>query len=701
MTTTPPADPDALLIEGVRAHQAGRLDAATEHYRAVLRQRPGDAHATHYLGLIAFQRGDHRLAARLIGDAIAAAGAAAPAEFHVNAGNALKRAGRPADAEAAYRAALRRRPDFTPALYNLALLRRSLGDAAEAAALLRHALHAEPGQAAIRVELAECLAAQGLDRAALEQLDAAAGDDSPALRARAGRLLVELGRPARAAELLEAVLAADDGADYESLNALGCAYASLGRLADAAGVLGRALALAPGDERAVDNLAATLKDGGRSAEALALYRRHLDPQRSSAVFRSNYLMTLLYADDADPAATLAEHRRWAAPAPPPQRPPRKPGAAGPLRLGYLSGDLRDHPVAHFLRGILGAHDRRRVEVVVYDNTPVRDRWSEALRATPTRWVPVRALDDRALAEAIRGDAIDVLIDLSGHTAENRLAALAGHPARVQASYLGYPHSTGLPWIDYRLVDAVTDPEGSDAHSSERLLRLPRSYYAYTPPDDAPAVAPSPLAATGRLRFGVCSNLAKVGRRTLDLWALVLRRYPEATLRWRARAFADASVRAAMQAALVDRDVAASRLRFDAWAPAAERWNAYHEIDVALDTLPYNQATNTCEALWMGVPTLSFAGNAHRARMGASILCDAGLAEWIVWNADAGSPNELERRLASQLDGLLDPRRLAALRSGMRDRLRVSRLFDVADAARAIEDACAVMSSAADGPGARR
>lgn len=687
MSTTPSAsDLDTQLMAGVRAHQAGQLDVAEQIYRELLAWCPDHADALHYLGLIAFQRGDHRGAVGLIERAIAVRGDDAPAEFYLNFGNALKRAGDSARSEHAYGVARERRPKFFPALFNLALLKREQGDWAGAESLLYEAVEVAPAPLPVRLELAECLVAQGKEKPALDQLDRVLPIcDAPAL-GRAGRLLVELGRYPEAVTVLEKALPELAG-DCGGLNALGCAYAGTGRLGAAAAVLRRALLVDPSDERAVDNLASVLREGGQAAEAVASYRKFLLRNGgASVVFRSNYLMSTLYVDAAD--QTFAEHGRWAGDGPGRDRPlPFVHPFSRPLRLAYLSGDFRNHPVAYFMQGILAAHDPSRVDVTVYDNTPIHDRWSDRLRCGPAHWTEVRGLSDQDLGELIRRDAIDVLIDLSGHTADNRLPALASHPAKVQASYLGYPHSTGLPWIDYRIVDAVTDPDGAERFSTERLVRLPRSYYAYTAPPDAPPVNPLPALTRGQLSFAVCSNLAKVSARTLDLWATVMRLNAGATLRWKARAFADPATRERMASQLAVRGVNPACLTLDAWTPHERRWWTYHDVDVALDTYPYNQATNTCEALWMGVPTLSFCGSDHRSRMGASILRDAGLDSWAMPIGDAELLPDIEKELAARLPALLAVDSLGKLRSSLRGILRTSRLLDAKHAAVAIEDAC--------------
>lgn len=690
------------FLDGVALHQAGQLDQAALRYQAVLAADPAHADALHYSGLIAFQRGAPAEAVDLITRAIGFAeqgGRMVPAEYQINLGNALKRTGRVAEALAAYRKAVLIRPDLSAVWFNMALVQRASGALPEAITSLEAACRGAPPLPRAWVELGECFAASGNDSEALrcfEHLLPLFGASPGSaelfdLACRVGRSLVEMGRYDAAVKVLEPLRNARPD-DVECLNVLGCALSGLGRLTAAESCLARAHGLVPIDSRITDNLACALKDSGRNQEALALYRDLLEKGPVDAGVWSNYLFTLLYSDRCSVEQVVVEHRRFAqsmmvagsgaAVSHRPESPPHR-----PLRLAYLSGDLHNHPVAYFMHAFFRCHDPSRVSVSVYDNGAVADEWSARLKQHVKHWRPVRALSDEQLAAQIRHDGIDVLIDLSGHTAENRLAALATHPARVQASYLGYPFSTGLPWIDWRIVDSITDPPGSDLISCERLYRLPRSYYVYSVPDGAPAVSELPAQKNGFLTFGVCSNLAKVTPATLDFWASLLRQSRNARLYWRTRAFADPAVRRSMTEALVQRGIARKRLSLEGWAAHADRWSAFHKVDVALDTYPYNQATNTCESLWMGVPTLSVAGTGHPSRMGASILGEAGLQEWVFeFDQYKNAPEPFFDRVSS----LLDPGRLSALRRGLRDRLQQSRLMDGNDAARAIENACQAM-----------
>ena len=688
------------FLEGVALHQSGQLDQAERVYQAILDENPSHADALHYVGLIAFQRGKYREATSLIKRAIECSrlsGREVPAEYQINLGNALKRINDVAEAISAYQVATVLRPNMSIAWYNLGLVQRAVGDKVAAVASLETACRSLPTVPLAWLELGECYAERGDGSAALHCFKnlfsglvvAPANVAQLQIACRIGKALVSVALYDAAVAILDPL--SRSTSDLEFLNILGCALAGLGRTGDAERCLARAHTLAPNDCRITDNLACVLKDSGRVHKALQLYEDLFSSPRSDQVAWSNYLFTLLYSDKHSPEQVLAEHRRFVASVGLSEVPDTSIFASRtystPLRVAYLSGDLRNHPVAYFLLAILPHHNPNRVSVTVYDNSAVSDCWTDRLKENADRWVKVRSMSDQELAQQICADRIDVLIELSGHTADNRLAALATHPAIVQVSYLGYPFSTGLPWIDWRIVDSISDPHGSEISSTERLYRFHRSYYTYSSPLGAPDVTQLPAKKNGYLTFGVCSNLAKVSETTLDLWAQLLKHQSGTRLYWRAKAFSDPEVKERMIKSLANRGVDRKRLQLHPWASHADRWNAFQKFDVALDTFPYNQATNTCEGLWMGIPTLSVAGQGHQSRMGASILAEVGLTDWVLDIAEyQGDPSLFFKRAAS----LLDVETISQLRCVLRKRMLASRLMDGKRAAAEMEDACMKM-----------
>lgn len=691
------------FAEGVACHQLGNLDQAEACYQQVLRNQPAHAGATHYLGLIAHQRGSFDLAVEKISRAIDLAGEVTPPEFHVNLANALKRTGQLDAAQLAYQRALSLRPEMPLAWFNLGLLQRQLGAIDQAILSLQQACAAAPALAEAWLELGECYLARSEDVAAVSCFDralnlAAKTPGAHEIEIRIGRSLVLVRRYQSAIKVLERVQAFRP-ADFDLLLALGCAQSGYGRLTDAERTFGKANKIRPGDIACADNLATVYKDQGQAELAVGIYRDLLGTAEVDAAVWSNYLFTLLYSDREPPGALYFEHLRVfgqssTAPLPNSVPAPANPGRKK-LRIGYVSGDLFNHPVAYFLSGILRHHDPSVVEVFVYDNGLIADEWTQRLKLAVPHWCRIRSLSDQEFLEQIGRDRIDVLIDLAGHTADNRLAVFSRRAAPVQVSYLGYPFSTAAPNMDWRVVDTIVDPPGAENYSTERLWRLPRSYYAYSAPIDAPETNDLPAVKNGFLTFGVCSNLAKVTASTLDHWAKILCAFPGAALQWRAKAFADVRVRSTMIEQLAARGISKKKLFLQPWAESGRRWHFYHQIDAALDTYPYNQATNTCEALWMGVPTLTVAGETHRSRMGASILTAAGLPDWIV-----SSPQSIDDWLQSASGTFAIPTYLAELRSGLRERIRSSELLDAEQLARLLEEAYCEMfaGSIRDGVG---
>jgi predicted O-linked N-acetylglucosamine transferase (SPINDLY family) len=340
-----------------------------------------------------------------------------------------------------------------------------------------------------------------------------------------------------------------------------------------------------------------------------------------------------------------------------------------LRIGYLSPDFREHSVAYFVESLLRGHDRQKVEVFCYAEVTRPDSVTTRLQGLADHWLVTVGLSDQRLAERIRTDGIDILVDVAGHTVGNRLLAFARKPSPVRVTWLGYPNTTGLKAIDYRLVDAVTDPVGeADAWASEALVRLEDGFLCYRGLRDGPEPTSPPCLRAGTVTFGSFNNPAKVSTATFDAWGKLLSRSPQARLILKGIWFADAATRALFLARLGERGVPAERVELLAWQPgAAEHLALYHQVDIALDPFPYNGTTTTCDALWMGVPVITLRGHRHAGRVGASLLTQVGLTDLI-----ADSIEEYVE-LALALAG--NPGRLDALRRTLRPRMATSPMCD--------------------------
>lgn len=663
-----------LVREGVRHHQAGRLREAKRCYQHVPLADPAWPHAAHYLGLIAHQSGEFTAAVALISSAIARQPDVP--EFHVNLGNAQRRLGQTTDAMASFERALALRPDFSAALANKGLAEADAGLPTAALASLQRALAVNPALSSLRLPVARLFFATGDFAKALEFFAGSLGIGDPAdAWVEAGNAALEMRRADTAVTFYHGALAIDSQ-HYHALNGLGVALASQGQISTAIEAFRKAVSSLPDRVPAIENLANTLKDAGLLDEAIATYRQAMAIGAPSPALWSNFLFSSLYSDGVPEAEILFAHQEFdqALCAPATSVVSCSRTNERKIRVGYLSGDFFEHPVARFIEGVFAAHDKQKFELFAYQSGGYADAVTERLKRQVGAWRTVDRLDDQALAEVVLADQLDVLVELSGHTANNRLVAISRRLAPVQLSYLGYPFGTGVSRIDGRIVDQVTDPVTEI--NDQSLIRLPRCYYAFTPAPETPLPLPLPMLGKGRITFGVASNLAKVSATTLDDWAALLRAIPGSVLRWRAKAFSDAAVRQRMFDALAVRGVISDRVRLEAWVALKDRWIALSEVDIALDTRPYNQATSTCESLWMGVPTLTLIGQSHRARMGASILGAIGLTECI------GS--SVSDWIALVTAWQKNPERLAALRSDLRQRMLGSALCDSAGLARLLE-----------------
>ncbi len=337
-----------------------------------------------------------------------------------------------------------------------------------------------------------------------------------------------------------------------------------------------------------------------------------------------------------------------------------------LKIGYVSADFRQHSVSCFIEPALRYSDRARFEVHAYHTRPGSDLTTERLRELADVFHDVWALDDDRLAERIVADAIDVLVDLGGHTDHTRIAVFARKPAPVQASYLGYPATTGLSTVDLRITDAIADPPGqSDEIHTERLVRLKRSAWCYESPTSSPEVA----KRSGKtITFGSFNALVKMGPEVVELWSTILRRVPGSRLIIKSRSLASSDAMAHYSKAFAASGIGPDRLSLRPWAKdTAAHLAAYSEVDIALDPFPYNGTTTTCEALWMGVPVITFEGTRHAGRVGTSLLTTVGLGELVARNTDEYV--EIACELAS------DEKRRAGLRKTLRGRMQASALCD--------------------------
>jgi predicted O-linked N-acetylglucosamine transferase (SPINDLY family) len=562
---------------------------------------------------------------------------------------ALHRSGQLAEAAAAYRSILAQNPHDAAMLGLLGHCLTLQGDHDAAVELLLQAAAIDAGAAAIRFNLAVAYKAKGAYALALDSLNAAL------------RL-----HPAFVEAHVNAAEVARLSGDYD------CAEAHFRA----------ALAIDPRHAEAHYNFGIHFHNLGQPLEAIACFRRAIEVKPDFALAHGNLVAVASAAPGYNAVAILDEQRAWAHRFADPLTPPapRYANAADGrrrLRVGYVSPDLWQHPITNFFEPLLERHDRAAFEVICYDTAKINDAVNQRLRARADGWVDCAALDEVALTQRIRDDRIDILVDLSAHTKNNRLPVFARKPAPVQVSYLGYPTSTGMAAIDYRLSDSVLDPDGFDCYSAEQVVRLPGTYFCFRPPPALPPVGPLPAAARGHLTFGSFNNLAKLNAPTVARWAQVLNALPDSKLFLKTKSLADAQIQCRVAAAFAAHGIAESRLLMRGWeVQTRHHLDHYNEVDIALDPAPYNGVTTTCEALLMGVPVVVLRGDTHLSRMGASLLVAAGLPELIV-----ATPEEYLQKCLS-LAG--DPSALATLRAQLRGRVAASALMDEAGFTRALE-----------------
>ena len=469
---------------------------------------------------------------------------------------------------------------------------------------------------------------------------------------------------------------------------LGNVLKTQGHLAAAAEKYTQAVKLKPDYDEAWINLGNALLAQGRVAEAIATYQQLLARRPDLAAVYSGMICTTNYLTTMSPQKLYEQHleydRRYAIPLSQLKLVYANQCIAGrKLRLGYVSPDLHDHPVASFFEPLLQNHDPEKFETFCYSNESKRDAMTERLKRHSQHWQDITGLSDKQVIAKIRVDRIDILIDLAGHTANNRLPVFAHKPAPIQVTWLGYPNTTGMAAMDYRITDIHADPEGQETYHSETLYRLANGFLCYRPEADSPAVTEAPSSTTGQITFGSFNKLSKTTDDVLKLWAKVLKAIPGSRLLLKNAALQEALVQDRLIEIFHSFGVEKERLELIGWLPAkSDHIKLYEKIDIALDTFPYNGTTSTCEAMWMGVPVITLCGNRHAARVGNSLLHQVGLEDLIANSEEAYI--EIARHLAS------DATRLQALRASMRHRLLNSPLTDAVGFARHMESAYQIM-----------
>ncbi len=709
---------DGAMEVAVQRHQRGELDGARSLYRQILAYDADHSDALNLLGVVHAQVGDHAEAERLLRRATAIRPDVSA--YWNNLGNALKDAGRTDDAADAYRRAAELPGGSVESLGNLGNLLQTAGRSHEAVDAFQRALAADP-PADVRIRLLNDMgAALGkagrLDEAvaAFGQILSAEPEHAQALQnlgvvlvkrgdldagmaacARAvelrgdlfeahmnlGIALAKQGRYDEAAERCRRALELQPANPKVHMN-LVHVYSRQGRLDPAMDVAERLLAIAPAVALAHEVQAGVLTEAGRLDEAIAAATRavDLDPAGSSTA-HSGRIFTRQFRPDSSAAEQLADQRAWDAAYAAARRPAaeRFDNEADPdrrLRIGYVSPNFNNHCQSFFTVPLLSSHDKAQVEVFCYSDVSAPHGITEKIRSLADHWRPVTGLTHEAVAEQVRADRIDVLVDLTMHMSETRLQAFGHRPAPVQVTWLAYPGSTGVAAIDYRLTDPHLDPPGTgDNRYVERSVRLPDTFWVYDPLEDDLPVAPPPVEATGHVTFGCLNNFCKVNPEVLRTWARVLRAVEGSRLLLLSPL---GRHRRTVERQLAEAGIAADRLEHVDRCSRRTYLETYNRIDLCLDTFPYNGHTTSLDAYYMGVPVVTLVGDTVVGRAGLSQMTNLGLTDLVATDADAYV------HLAADLAH--DRPRLAELRRTLRDRLRASPLMDGPRFARGIEAA---------------
>ena len=653
-----------LLTRGLSLHRKGDFDGAIKKYRAVLAVDPLNPDALHLMGVVFRQRGDNDAAI----DFLIKACAARPSnkQFLIDCGDSLvekKSHGAalvyyekalsidPLDAQTLFKTAAARRgegnldaaladlqkallirPDYFEALCNCAEILRSKRDHAQALSCMERALALKPQFALGHNAAGQLCEKLGNSEKALYHYREAVGLDESCAEAHNNLGNALCGRGDYNAAIASYQRALTLRTDFfEAYYNLGNCLRETNHFDEAIGCFQAALKLRPDSVPALSNYAEALQVIGRIDEAQKLYstiQTRLGKRYPQAY--DNLLLCMNYDFAHTPRRIFEEHARFGTIFGAAKKAPRHANVKDPLRtlrIGYVSPDFCDHPVSRFIEPLLTRHDRERHEIFCYACAARPDGVSRRMQALTLTWRDIHGIADEQAVGMIGDDRIDILVDLAGHTAGNRLSVFAQRPSPISVSYCGYPNTTGLTEVDYYVTDACLDPDEDASLYTERLVRLPNCFCCYMPPPNAPDVNDVPALQNGHITFGSLHPLTRLNGQVIDLWSEVLRAVPTAHL----RIVRDTLIGSAMQRLLArfsEQGINPQRIDLRHEVPAHGHLTLFHDIDISLDTFPWSGHTTACESLWMGVPVVTLYGDRHAGRMAATIARTAGLPDWV-------------------------------------------------------------------------
>jgi protein O-GlcNAc transferase len=679
------ADVQQLFEQAVQVHRSGNAEAAAQLYRQLLEIDPQFAPGWCNLGVATTQLGKPE-------DAIAIYQTSLRldpkyTDAHFNLGNAFRRLQRFAESVGCYQRVLQLSPKNSSAAHNLGISLANLGRLPQAIDAQKKAIEFEPNFADARLQLSDLYLRTGqVDEAirVLKEYQQLRPTD-PRGYHNLALIVGQLGQMDQAFNLLKQALQLNPGY-AEAHNGLGVLLDSIDRGEEAYRHYVEAVKLKPKFADALNNLGGSCVEIGLIEYGINYRKESLLVQPNAPHIHSNLLLSLHYSPSIPPEAVRAEHEAWSAAHADryaPVMPPRlnDPNPDRVLRIGYISSDFRQHTVAAFLLPLLKNHDHTRFHITAFSNASRPDALTEQMKPLTDGWHDIARMTDDDAANLIRKEKIDILVDTNGHTASNRLLVLARKPAPIQATVFGYPDTTGMKMVDYRITDLISEPPGTtEAYSVERLFHLPETAWVYEPPLHAPEVAPTPAEKSGFVVFGSLNNLAKVSDALLERWVKILKlvNNSKLILLMGKGGFGRERIGNRLQSlgVLPDRVLLAPRLKTHAYL------DLHKEIDIYLDPDPYNGGVTSMDALWMGCPIVTLAGKTYVSRQGTMLLTHLGLQDWI-----AKTPEDYIS-IAVQKAGQIEE--LKQLRSTMRDRIRNSPMMNGERYVRNLESAYRTM-----------